>query len=48
MSEEVAEENTKICCMERGTFIKAMNMLCGVGMVVFGIFNIFQFVTAGS
>ena len=46
MAEEVVD--TKVCGIERASFLKAINFICGVGMVVFGIFNMFSFVTAGS
>jgi hypothetical protein len=45
---EVAAENTKVCGCERSTFIKSLNFLCGIGMIVFGVFNIFGFLGAGS
>jgi hypothetical protein len=40
--------NTKICGCEQGTFIKCINMGVGLGMVFFGFFNMFSFLTAGA
>jgi hypothetical protein len=45
---DVAAESTKVCGCEKSTFIKSLNFLCGIGMMVFGFFNIFGFLGAGA
>ena len=42
------EEPAKVCGCEIATFLKVLNFLCGGAMVVFGFFNIFGFLSAGS
>ena len=41
-------EEKKVCGCNMSTFIKILNMACGVGMVFFGYFNMFAFLSAGA
>ena len=41
-------EPRKICGCQQETFIKIINMTVGLAMVVCGVFNMFNFVTAGA
>jgi hypothetical protein len=38
----------KICGCEQGTFIKIINCVVGILMVVMGVFNMFGWITGGS
>ncbi len=42
------EEKATVCGCEIATFLKVLNFLCGGAMVIFGFFNIFGFLSAGS
>ena len=42
--EDVPFHQKKVCCCEMRTFLVMLNCLCGVGMMIFGIFNIFAWV----
>jgi hypothetical protein len=44
----MSESAGKTCGCENATFIKFLNLAVGVAMVVFGIFNIFGFLSAKS
>ena len=45
--EDVPFEKKKVCCCEMRTFLLLINCLVGLGMIVFGVTNMFHWVSGG-